>query len=280
MDDWISCKFEGNWLAAPSRHALVRSFELEMARAAERIAICDKMAMAYRVRYGCEFNVIANAIDIDRFPAPPSRFKTASASRSLTLGHVGRVSGGRVLGFLEILAALNVLTCRGIRTRLELLGVSQRDLPAELRNSPIVHCEPDVSDARVSRLGTEADALLHIESFDPRENSWFRLSLSAKLPLYLALGRPIVAYGPRDLGSIGYVESGGCGVVVAEQGLDALVLALQQLIDEPTLREQMGRRARKLAEAKHDRARVCAHFGEILSRAAERRAYPNNPMVQ
>lgn len=269
MDDWVSCKHANNWLAAPSRRALVRSFEREIAAAAECIAISDNMAEAYRMRYGRDFNVISNGIDMTRFPLPEAQPDFERGSKRLVLAHVGRVSHGRMQGLSEIVSALRILADRGVRVRLELLGMSRDNLPMHLRDSAIVHCDPDASDESVRRLGAEVNAFLQVESFDSSENNWFRLSLSAKLPLYLALGRPVVAYGPRDLGSIEYVESAGCGVVVGEQSVDALVAALQKLADDPVSAAKIGRCARSLAEARHDRRLVCAQFREILTRATK-----------
>src|SRR5207249_11400409 len=140
------------------------------------------MAVAYRRRYGREFEVVPNAIDLSRFPAPAAAAGAGAESRRLTLGHVGRLSGGRLQSLVEVEAALGLLSGRGVSTRLELLGVSREALPLVLRDSPVVHCDTDTSDERVVRLGMEADALLQVESFDARENAWFRLSLSAKLP--------------------------------------------------------------------------------------------------
>ena len=269
MDDWVSCKHAGNWLAAPSRRALVRGFEQEIAAAAERIAICDKMAAAYRSRYGREFEVVPNAIDLSHFPAPAIMRGSAAEGHRFTLGHVGRLSGGRLQGLVDVEAAFRVLARRGVSMRLELVGVSREALPLVLRDSPVVQCDPKASDERVRRLGLDADALLQVESFDAPENAWFRLSLSAKLPLYLALGRPVVAYGPHGLGSIDYVESGGCGVVIAERGVDAVTAALQRLLESPQQQVTMGQQARRLAETKHDRVAVFDRFRRLLARAGK-----------
>jgi glycosyltransferase involved in cell wall biosynthesis len=275
MDDWISCKHSGDWAVAPSRRALVRSFEREIACATNCIAISAKMAAEYAARYGRPFEVIANAIDLRNFP-PALR---AYSPRRLRLGHVGRISAGRLQALKNVATALGRLEQRGWAVGLELVGVTREELPVDLQNSSLVHCCPSDSDEEIKALGQRVDALLQAESFDPQENAWFRHSLSAKLPLYLALGRPILAYGPRDLGSIAYVETAGCGVVVDSLAVERLVDLCEQFAGDSIRMERMGKRSREVAEEYHDRTRVCAMFRDLIVEAAGWNATTGNGLT-
>lgn len=58
-----------------------------------------------------------------------------------------------------------------------------------------------------------ADILVFVESFDKKQIEKTRLSLSTKIPEYLSAGKPILAVGPSNIGSINYLKgiSALCG---------------------------------------------------------------------
>lgn len=51
-----------------------------------------------------------------------------------------------------------------------------------------------------------ADVLLFVESFDPAMQEKTKYSLSTKVPEYMSLGKPIFAVGPKNIGSMDYLE--------------------------------------------------------------------------
>jgi len=52
----------------------------------------------------------------------------------------------------------------------------------------------------------KANILLHVESFDPRSIESTRLSISTKIPEYLAMGKPILAIGPEEIASMKFLS--------------------------------------------------------------------------
>ena len=50
------------------------------------------------------------------------------------------------------------------------------------------------------------DILIDVESFDRKMKYKTRLSISTKIPEYLASGKPILAVGPDDISSIRYLK--------------------------------------------------------------------------
>ena len=58
------------------------------------------------------------------------------------------------------------------------------------------------------------DLLVHIESFEKKYTNKTKLSISTKIPEYLATGRPILAVGPRDISSIKYIKEIGSNYVI------------------------------------------------------------------
>ena len=48
--------------------------------------------------------------------------------------------------------------------------------------------------------------LVHVESFDNKSRQLTKLSISTKIPEYLATGKPIIAIGPREVASLEYLK--------------------------------------------------------------------------
>lgn len=103
----------------------------------------------------------------------------------------------------------------------------------------------------IQRLGHRKDVLellkqSHIMSFP----SWYREGLPKSVIEAEAIGRPVVttdSVGCRDT-----IIDGKNGFMIPIKDSDALAAALKKLIDNPTLRQEMGRNAREFAVSKFD----------------------------
>jgi colanic acid biosynthesis glycosyl transferase WcaI len=83
-----------------------------------------------------------------------------------------------------------------------------------------------------------------------------------------AVGRPTIFIGDPD-GEIGsVVREADCGICVKQGDVDALVGAVAALRDEPALRERMGRNARRLFEARYDKAIAVGRWRRLLDDVA------------
>lgn len=86
----------------------------------------------------------------------------------------------------------------------------------------------------------------HIMAFP----SWYREGLPKSVIEAEAIGRPVIttdSVGCRDT-----VISGHNGVLIPIKDSEALATALKKLIDDPALRQEMGRNAREFAVSKFD----------------------------
>jgi glycosyltransferase involved in cell wall biosynthesis len=98
----------------------------------------------------------------------------------------------------------------------------------------------------------ESDILLHIESFTDVQRQYTRLSISSKIPQYLAAGRPILMYGPAEIAVTKYVQDSAAGVVVYRNDLKELASAITGLAKSSDLRERLGRAGWTLARQSHN----------------------------
>ena len=124
-----------------------------------------------------------------------------------------------------------------------------------------------------------ADVLVHVESFDEDIARFTRLSLSTKLPEYLASGRPLLGIGPQALASMTYIRECGAGLVVTEPGADAMMATVRRLARDPDLRAALGEAGWNAARSRHDGDTERKRFRTLLSTVDRRGPGPRADRV-
>jgi glycosyltransferase involved in cell wall biosynthesis len=86
----------------------------------------------------------------------------------------------------------------------------------------------------------------------------------SKVQTYLAAGRPILASLPRDNPSFRLIEESQSGFPVDVNSSHGFADQAVRLARDAQGREEMGRRARRIAESRFDIAAITSRFEEIL----------------
>lgn len=98
------------------------------------------------------------------------------------------------------------------------------------------------------------------------------LVMPSKLTSIMAAGRAVVATADPGTALHDIVTAHGTGIVTVPEDVDQIVQALKRLVQEPSLREEMGRNARKYAERHLDKDTILQDFEKkILELVAEQR---------
>jgi colanic acid biosynthesis glycosyl transferase WcaI len=139
-------------------------------------------------------------------------------------------------------------------------GLMKPELEAAVAGLPNVRLLPLQPLERLSTLLRMADIHLLPQSPDAAD-----LVLPSKLSGMLASGRPVIATS-RPGTEISEIVS-QCGLVVAPQDSAALALAISSLAENTTMRLELGRRARELAESTFERDAVLGTLFGALERA-------------
>jgi glycosyltransferase involved in cell wall biosynthesis len=269
MDDWPTTQYQDGLFTGVPRWVLLRHIQAVFRRAPTGLAISAVMAEEYRQRYGLAFETFMNTVDTQLFGGARPTRPPGPAAQLVYVGglHLGRWELLRDLGQaaqelgergqaaeVVVYAPATDLSEYGVRL-LEHGGVrlggtlASHEMPAVLRG---------------------ADVLLHVESFDPKLQRYTRLSLSTKLPQYLAAGRPILAYAPAHLASCQHVEQCHSGLAVGVRDPARLRAALQRLLQDCELRERLGAAAWRAARNRHDIHSERERFRAVLADAALR----------
>jgi glycosyltransferase involved in cell wall biosynthesis len=274
MDDWPGHSYRSGALQGIVRTHMERKLRSLMSRAVSRLAISDAMADEYASRYGRTFVAVHNPVDLERWDALAAAYKRVcdrppdDCLRVVYTGRVGLANSDTLLDVAE------VITDMSSRSRRISLQVNTPDVgsPAATRLAACqgVEVTPSGDYCRVPSLMEAADVLLLPLDFDGRSVRLMRLSMPTKVSEYLASGRPVLTYAPRGSATAEYARTRGWSLLVDERDPAAIRRALELLMADKALREDMGSRARQCAEERHDARRVRAQFKAALTTGATR----------
>jgi glycosyltransferase involved in cell wall biosynthesis len=263
MDDWPSTLSQHNllyrlldpWWKARLRRVMLRS---PMA-----LTISEAMAHEFGRRYGMQMVPFMRCVERELLSDKPGRNLPNGVTR---FTYVGGLHLNRWKVLREVGLAMRDLADEGIRFE-ALIYAHPRRLESyrkHLTIPPVMKVVGSVSHEDVPRAQEDTDWLLHVESFEAWDRSFTRLSLSSKLPEYLAAGRPILAYGPAEVASMRYISELGCGLVVGEQDRDSLRNALRRAATSPELQQSLGKVALEAARMRHDGPRERQRFRQVV----------------
>ncbi len=269
MDDWPAVLHTGGLLGPVVGPMLRHELKAALREATGRFAICEQMCEEYQQRYGYPFLPFQNALDIDRW-LPDSRTDW-KAGRPFVLRYVGSiVADGQRESLRDIARAVGRLSAGGLDVQLRIHSPAHESAYLHDLASPAVRIEGPPDPNSIARLLAGTDLLVLPYNFDARSARYIRLSLPTKAPAYMISGTPILVYAPSNVATARYATREGWGHVVSTRGEEPVMSAIRTLVHDATLREQLGRRAREVAVARHDATVVKAAFWAALCEASRR----------
>ena len=233
------------------------------------LGICDAMAAEYSQRYQRRFDAFMNPVEV--IPEyPVSEKEVIGTIDPVRFVYIGGLHLSRYENLKDIGNVICSLRKEGHNIELHIYApsgdVMQYESFLTLDNS--VRVCGTLSPNDVQKTLCEYDVAVHVESFFKKNALYTRLSLSTKIPQYLAAGLPVLAYGPADVASCRYVGDYECGKVVGERDSKALAKAIYELASNPELRLQLGRNSWNVANERHDIHKEQERFRKVLLQVA------------
>ena len=217
------------------------------------LTIGEAMSRTYAREFGTDSVPVMNMVPI---PSSRPRPRRAAIGEPHDLLYAGSLHSNRWRVLRRVVDSCERLADRGIDVRLRIVG--PEPAPEELS---AVHRPPHgaheglLSPDELRRAMADADTLVHVESADPDSMAATILSVSTKIPEYLASGRSVLAIGPRGLASVDYLADHRAAVVVEPDDAEEIDRALTSLATQPELRDELAARGFDLAQRNHDGVR-------------------------
>ncbi|MEI8122025.1 MAG: glycosyltransferase [bacterium] len=262
-DDYPNALYRESLLAAFPRRVLMGQLARMMALSPIITAGSEPLGKLYSKRYGIPSSTFIppvqhSEIHAGQAPAPVSH------SEGIKFVYVGGLHLNRWQQLIEI---GTILAKVQTQSKAELVIYAPeshlRQHQAALLAQPCIRVAGALKQDAVFPILRQADVLVHVESFDPQIQRYTWMSVSTKIPQYMAAGRPILAYGPAALASLQHIEETSCGIVVGHRDSAELLAAVRRLQDEPGLRGCLGKKGWQAAQDKHDADRERERFRQL-----------------
>jgi len=260
-----------NYVAAVSRN----EFAAFVTDASRRMCVSELMAAEYEHRYGVDFEVIYNPIDLDAW-APLEPVASRPRLRPFSLLYSGSLYPHTQLASLRDMSRAVVQANRQLgagvfapEITLEICThPAYHAYRSELEKPPYVHMTTSVPYAELPTKLRQADLLVLPVNFDAHSQSFIRYSTPGKLSEYMASGTPMLLYGPRGCAPIEYALQRGFGHVQSDPGTDGLATTLLTAIEDADGLRVSAARARRIALEEHGAVPMRRRFRRILLAAA------------
>jgi len=246
-DDYVTLNFSLD----PFYFLHVRSIKKWYTWAVEKahcvVAIGDLMASEYKRRFGGNYLVAMNSVEIEDVAKYQYQ---GDAIRLLYAGNLG-LNRWKVLSLLG--HCLAELREENIKGELSIYSIVEPEGKAAeaLNLPPYMSFKGRLNQEQLKQAKEASDILVHVEAFDRKNKHITRLSISTKIPEYMQSGRCILAIGPSDVASINYLESNEMAMVVTDPEKGKLKESLRRIIMDEQERIHFADRAREIAVERH-----------------------------
>ena len=253
MDNWRETSF----LSIPGGQLLNRKLSVSVDRVTKlskkSLVISPLMRTNYEQAYGGIYDVLMNSVEIGNQAVSIPHDKTFFV-------YAGGLHLNRHLSLYKIQESIRENKINA--TLIIYTSDRNREKYETIFDKEITEFRDFLPHNRVGEIYEEADVLVHVESFDTDQIAYTKYSLSTKIPEYMASGKPILCFAPKDISVYQYVEEAEAGMCASNEIL--LAGCMLTLSNDRLLREKLGKNGREYALANHDINRAQAHFAEVI----------------
>mgnify|MGYP003303055031 CR=1 FL=1 len=223
------------------------------------VSICPEMSEVYQKEFGCPAATVMTGTNFTLAKEPRVN------ESAKTLRYFGKVSLNRYRSLADIAEVIDEINSQqGTDYTLEIYcgGASPTEEKA-LGQYKCIKMFDFISGKQFEETFFSSDALVHIEAFDEDSIERVRHSVSTKIADSMACGIPLLAYGPKEIASIGHLLRNECAFTATDK--EQLFSVLQELFGNYQLRYDVAQRALETAAQYHDPEKASNRIKEIVS---------------
>ena len=230
------------------RGYLRRELENCILAADKLYGISDEMSELYANRFGRPVATLYKGCDLTMEPKQ-------YLNQPLRFVYAGNLLWGRADTLAQVAEALERINQDGQKAVLEVY--TGTTVTEELRQRLEKDSTSRIMGSRpyeeIKRILHEADVVLHVESFEKKQQDTVRYSFSTKIIDCLQSGAQVLGIGPAGIASIEYLKKVDGAAVIDRQ--ERVMEAVEDLIRQGTMPEN-AKRTRQYALQKHERNAV------------------------
>lgn len=272
-DDYVTGFFTLDPFFWIQHFRLLRAYKWAAKYSSFIIASSEKMAREYKLRFEGTY-LVAQTVNN---PGLPKYLPVNDKIQFVYAGNLG-LNRWKILALIaECIEELH--NEEGFNAELliySLVEPGEREL-MKLNRHPFSCFKGAINTDELNTVKANSDVLVHVEAFDRKNRHITRLSLSTKIPEYLASGRCIFAVGPDDVSSMQYLAEYALGVTVMTDNKSKIKQALKELMINSEKRSQYAEKGVIMADLKHNADKTAEQICQIISTVVNTRR--NNDML-
>lgn len=230
-----------------------------------------KMKQEYDSLFDINSSFIAKSVKVENL-----RNSEYKLHNPLRMVYLGQVIYGRIYSLIDIAESLKKINANGIKVQLFVYtnnNISD-DLKQRLLVKDSVFLMPSVPYYEVSKVMSQNDVVVFVESFQPDHCNIARLSFSTKICDYLSSGKCIFAVGPHSIAPIEYLKDEDAAVVANSK--EDIERQLYNIINQRFVSEYANR-AFRCVRKNHDRNMMdTLVYGKLIELNSERHKNEKN----
>lgn len=234
MDDWISVASVGPIEHMWFKKKLNKLMKKLVHGASGNLSISDYMASEYKARYGKNFKVFHNPVDLKFWHV---KEKSTEINQSFRIFYTGRIGLGISESLLLFANAVSNLNKSGydinftIQTKLD-----GHPIVKDLAKLHAVNCIESISYDELPVRLSEYDTLLLPYDFDKKNLAYIKYSMPTKATEFMATGIPIFIFGPAETAIVKKAKEEKWANICTNNNLKALQGAiLEHMNNKPRL---------------------------------------------
>lgn len=216
----------------------------------------------YQKNYEVKADVIHNPCeiyDINEIDKKPSVFNRDN----INIVYTGSIYGAHYDAFKNLVDAVKLSEDKNIRIHLY-TSTSKEDLKSKGIFGDFMVFHSYVSQEEIPTILRNADILFLPLAFNSGFPEVIKTSAPGKTGEYLASGRPILVHAPSDSFLSSYFTKNKCGVVVDKDDPMLLISAVEDLIKNDELKNEISKNAREAAVRDFSLDMVKSQFADFV----------------
>lgn len=260
VDDWVNTKINNRYFASLWRNKYNKDFRHIINRASGLLSICQYMTDEYKRIYSKNFYPFHNPVDLEKWQI--LKVKPKYEGDRISILYVGKINSDTIPCLLDMSKIVEKLNEEGIEFIFDIYSPDYNSKAYLFDGLKNVNAFPPVAHEEVPKIMKSYSSLFLPLGFSKQSRTYVRLSMPTKLTEYLASGRPVILYCPKEIALAKYLEDKKCAIMCTNNDVNQLKAAVLKLQDKGFYNELI-KNSLNLAK-QHDIHIVCERFREIM----------------
>lgn len=266
MDDWPHHLQDENGLGQKIYKKQIQKWlKLIYKRTKICIAISDKMAEIYQKETGIRHISLMNSVNVESLICDKKE-----KSDSIVFSYAGGLHLDRWKALVQIQDTIKQLANQNnIKAEFRIYTKpSDRDKYRYQFDPNITTFFDFVKHDEIKCVYEKSDVLVHAEVINPLLIGYFRFSISTKIPEYLATGRTVLFFGPKEMGLYAYLNDASCALVASNEV--ELIDCICKIFSDDSSLECIQNNAISFVKEKHDQDSSIAKLTALICTVSEK----------